>query len=72
MYSSQKKFLVDTHQAHNFFLCFKKISFFEIFSQNLLDLQRDLDRKINFFLIQKWEYILCATCVQINFMTLGA
>ena len=47
---SQKiQFWVDTHQAHQFFWILKKKKKIEIFLQILLDLQRDIDRKMKFF-----------------------
>ena len=52
-----------------FFLNFKKILFFEIVFEIPLDLQRDFDQKIDFFQVENWGFISCATSVQINLMT---
>ena len=55
--------MINTHQAHNFFLGLKKILFFEIFPQIPLDSQRDMDRKINFFSNPKLSvYFMCHMC----------
>ena len=64
MFSAQKKqFLINTHQAHNFFWALKKILFFEIFLQIPLDLQRDIDRKMKFFKNPKLSvYYMCHMC----------
>ena len=55
--------MINTHQAHIFFLALKKILFFEIFLQIPLDLQRDIDRKIEFFSNPKLSvYYMCHMC----------
>ena len=60
------------HIRHiNFFEFWKKKKI-EIFLKNGWIYNGILIEKWNFFKIQNWAYITCATCAQINFMTLKA
>ena len=69
-----KKFIFEPiHIRHTIFFEFwRKKTFSEIFSKFRWIYNGILIEKLNFLKIQNWVHILCATCVQINFMTLRA